>query len=149
MKCRPYEKQPETGYGEYAQCNFGERWIRLAVYVQPAFGFFGGVPHKMVYDQDKVFPVNENLGDLVLTGGFPPLVREHGFDPVFCRKSDPKSKGKTENVVKYMKYGFLRGREFVDIDLLNKEAIGWLGRTGNGTEHHGIRRVPSKSSRRK
>ena len=122
----------------------------LAVYAYKlTFEFFGGVPRKIVYDQDKVFLVNENLGDLVLTGGFRALVREHGFDPVFCRKSDPKSKGKTENVVKYMKYGFLRGREFVDIDLLNKEAIGWLGRTGNGTEHHGIRRVPSKSSRRK
>ena len=104
-KCRPYEKQPETGYGEYAQCDFGERWIRLAVYVKPAFGFFGGVPRKMVYDQDKVFPVNENLGDLVLTGGFRPLVSEHGFDPVFCRKSDTKSKGKIENVVKYVRIG--------------------------------------------
>ena len=25
---RPYEKQPETPYGEYAQCDFGERWMR-------------------------------------------------------------------------------------------------------------------------
>ena len=59
----------------------------------------------MVYDQDKVFPVNEVLGDLVLTGGFRPLVREHGFDPVFCRKSGTKSKGKIENVVKYVRIG--------------------------------------------
>ena len=40
-----------------------------------------------------------------LTGGFRPLVREHGFDPVFCRKSDTKSKGKIENVVKYVRIG--------------------------------------------
>ena len=43
----------------------------LAVYAYKlTFEFFGGVPRKMVYDQDKVFPVNENLGDLVLTDGF-------------------------------------------------------------------------------
>ena len=59
----------------------------------------------MVYNQDKVFPVNENLGDLVLTDGFWALVREHGFDPVFCRKSGTKSKGKIENVVKYVRIG--------------------------------------------
>ena len=176
---RPYEKQPETGYGEYAQCDFGERWMRtplgqslkvyflamclsrsrykfvyfsrtpfttaLAVYAHElAFEFFGGLPRKIVYDQDKVFLVNENLGDLVLTRGFRTLVREHGFEPVFCRKSDPQSKGKIENVVKYVKYNFLRGRELVDTDLLNKEVLGWLERTANGTEHHGIHRVPSE-----
>lgn len=176
---RPYEKQPETPYGEYAQCDFGERWMKtphgqslkvyffamclsrsrykyvyfsrtpfttaLAVYAHElAFEYFGGVPRKIVYDQDKVFLVNENLGDLVLTRGFRTLVREHGFEPVFCRKSDPQSKGKIENVVKYVKYNFLRGREFVDIDLLNKEVHGWLERTANGMEHHGIRRVPSE-----
>lgn len=25
---RPYEKQPGTPYGEYAQCDFGERWMK-------------------------------------------------------------------------------------------------------------------------
>ena len=176
---RPYEKQPETAYGQYAQCDFGERWMHtpygqslkvyffamslsrsrykfvyfsrtpfttaLAVYAHElAFEFFGGVPRKIVYDQDKVFLVNENLGDLILTHGFRTLVREHGFEPVFCRKSDPESKGKIENVVKYVKYNFLRGREFTDIGLLNQEVLGWLKRTANGTEHHGIRRVPSE-----
>lgn len=176
---RPYEKQPETPYGQYAQCDFGERWMKtpqgpslkvyffamslsrsrykfvyfsrtpfttaLAVYAHElAFEFFEGVPQKIIYDQDKVFLVNENLGDLVLTHGFRALAREHGFEPLFCRKSDPQSKGKIENVVKYVKYNFLRGREFVGIDLLNKEAQGWLKRTGNGMEHHGIRRIPSQ-----
>lgn len=180
---RPYEKQPETPYGEYAQCDFGERWMRtpqgvslkvyffaislsrsrykftyfsrtpfttaLAVYAHElSFQFFGGVPRKIIYDQDKVFLVKENLGDLVLTKGFRSLVREHGFEPVFCRKSDPESKGKIENVVKYVKYNFLRGREFTDIDHLNKAALGWLERTANGMEHHGIRCVPSEEFER-
>ncbi len=176
---RPYEKQPDTPYGEYAQCDFGERWMRspqghslkvyflamslsrsrykfvyfsrtpftaaLAVYAHElAFDYFGGIPRKIIYDQDKVFLVKENLGDLILTSGFRALFREHGFEPVFCRKSDPQSKGKIENVVKYVKYNFLRGREFIDIDRLNKVALGWLERTGNGTEHHGIRRIPQE-----
>ena len=116
----------------------------LAVYAHElAFEHFGGIPRKIIYDQDKVLLVKENLGDLVLTSSFRALVREHGFEPVFCHKSDPQSKGKIENVVKYVKYNFLRGREFIDIDLLNKDVLSWLERTANGTEHHGIRRVPS------
>mgnify|MGYP000832440947 FL=1 len=63
---------------------------------------------------------------------------------MFCRKSDPESKGKIENVVKYVKYNYLRGREFITIDQLNKEALAWLERTANGTEHHGTRRIPSE-----
>ena len=176
---RPFEKQPETAYGQYAQCDFGERWMKttqgeslkvyffamslsrsrykfiylnrtpftsaLAVYAHElAFQFFRGIPQKIVYDQDKVFLVRENLGDLILTKGFQALVREHGFEPVFCRKSDPQSKGQIENVVKYVKYNFLRGREFTDIEQLNNDVLGWLKRTGNGTEHHGIRRIPSE-----
>ena len=176
---RPYEKQPEPCYGQYAQCDFGEQWMKtpdgvslkvyffaislsrsrykfvylsrtpfttaLAVYAHElAFEFFEGVPRKIVYDQDKVFLVRENLGDPVLTKGFLALVREQGFEPVFCRKSDPQSKGKIENVVKYVKYNFLCGREFTDIDRLNKEVREWLERMANGTEHHGTRHIPSK-----
>lgn len=115
----------------------------LAVYAHElAFSFYGGMPEKIVYDQDKVFLVNENLGDLILTKGFRALVREAGFEPVFCRKSDPESKGKIENVVKYVKYNFLRGRFFTDIETLNRDAISWLERTGNGTLHHGMHKIP-------
>jgi transposase for insertion sequence element IS21-like len=71
-------------------------------------------------------------------------VNEQHFQPVFCRKSDPESKGKIENVVKYVKYNFLRGRTFHSIDQLNKEALEWLERTGNGNEHSLTHLIPSE-----
>ena len=55
---------------------------------------------------------DENLGDILLTKEFSSYVNEKNFKTVFCRKSDPESKGKIENVVKYIKYNFLRGRTF-------------------------------------
>jgi hypothetical protein len=57
------------------------------------------------------------------------------FEPIFCRKSDPQSKGKVENVVKYVKYNFLYNRPFSDIESLNQECIEWLSRTANGMPH--------------
>lgn len=67
-----------------------------------------------------------------------------GIEVIFCRKSDPQSKGKVENAVKYVKRNFLSARQFKDIETLNAEALAWLERTANGTEHHGICRIPAE-----
>ncbi|GAH47035.1 unnamed protein product, partial [marine sediment metagenome] len=57
------------------------------------------------------------------------------FKLYFCRKADPQSKGKVENVIKYVKQSFLYNRPFIDIPTLNTEALGWLIRTANGMPH--------------
>ena len=174
---RQYEKLPDSTYGEYAQVDFGERWMRdssrhpikvyfyvivlcrsrykyvyfsqvpfttaLTVYAHElSFSYFGGKPQKIIYDQDKVLLQKENLGDVLLTHGFQSFVNEQHFTPVFCRKGDPESKGKVENVVRYVKYNFLRGRTFHSIERLNSEALDWLQRTGNGREHSSTHRIP-------
>ena len=118
----------------------------LAIYAhQLAFQFYGGKPKEIVYDQDKVFIHNENLGDVVLTKAFQAFVSSEHFQCVFCRKSDPQSKGKVENVVKYIKYGFLRGREFTNIEMLNESALRWLARTANGLPHSTTKRIPAEA----
>ncbi len=115
----------------------------LAIYAhERAFEYFGGKPEKILYDQDRVLISRENLGDLVLTRKFQTFVREQHFQPVFCHKADPESKGKVENVVKYVKENFLVARVFRDIDSLNREALEWFERTGNGKVHGTARLVP-------
>lgn len=172
-------KLPETDYGEYAQVDFGEKWMpragggsvkvyfmlmvlsrsrykyvhfsqkpftsETAVYAHElAFAYFGGKPKTLVYDQDRVFIRDENLGDYRLTARFNAFCQSEGTEARFCRKGDPQSKGKVENGVKYVKNNFLSAREFEDIDTLNKDGLSWLERTANGTEHRGIRAVPAK-----
>ena len=107
-----------------------------------AFEYFEGVVKEILYDQDSVFIHDENLGDYLLTDKFKKYCDTQDFKVVFCRKADPQSKGKVENVVKYVKQNFLRGRKFTDIELLNKEAILWLKRTGNGKRHSGTQKIP-------
>jgi len=86
--------------------------------------------------------VDENLGDLLLTRAFKDYVFEQEFRLHFCRKSDPQSKGKVENVVKFVKNNFLYGRSFFDIDTLQSQVLGWLTRTGNGVIHSTTRKMP-------
>lgn len=115
----------------------------LAVFAhEKAFAFFEGIAEEIVYDQDKVFMVSENKGDLMLTAVFKQYVRSKGFKLYFCRKSDPESKGKVENVIKYIKRNFLYNRTFHNEETLNDEAIAWLARTANAMPHSFTRRVP-------
>jgi hypothetical protein len=102
---------------------------------EKAFDFIGGIPDEIVYDQDKVFIVNENTGDLILTDAFRSYTKERNFSLHFCRKADPESKGKIENGVKYVKQNFLYNRPFYNIETLNDEALAWLGRTANIMPH--------------
>lgn len=180
---RAFIKIPDSEYGEFAQVDFGEKWVYTAnkrsvkiyffalvmcrsrykyIYLQRtpfttktsiyahemAFEYLGGVPHKIIYDQDKVFIHSENLGDYLLTTEFRGFASKYHFQTIFCRKSDPQSKGKVENVVKYVKNNFLKGRAFTDIESLNIQAVSWLERTGNGLTHHGTKLIPSEVYKR-
>lgn len=109
---------------------------------EKAFEYFKGIPQEIVYDQDKVFIKDENHGDLILTAGFKAYVKERGFHLYFCRKADPESKGKIENMVKYVKQNFLYNRLFLTIEQLNIEVLSWLNRTANSMPHGRTQQAP-------
>jgi transposase len=109
---------------------------------EKAFAYFEGQPKEIIYDQDRVFITDENMGDILMTKEFRSYYNQMDFKVIFCRKSDPESKGKIENVVKYIKYNFLRGRIFTGEDELNRSVLSWLGRTANSKEHAGTKKIP-------
>ncbi|MFC4875076.1 IS21 family transposase [Negadavirga shengliensis] len=165
----PYGKQAQVDFGEYNMRNTSGNRVKVFFFLltlsrsrfkyvwftdrhftsllaieahEKAFAYIGGVPMEIVYDQDKVFMVSENGGDLILTDTFRAYTREQSFDLYFCRKSDPESKGKVENVVRYVKRNFLYNRTFHNIKTLNDEALGWLGRTANALPHGVTKKEP-------
>lgn len=109
---------------------------------EKAFAFFDGIPKTIVYDQDRTMLVDENMGDLILTSTFKQYTRSRNFILHFCRKADPESKGKIENVIQYVKKNFLYNRPYSDIETLNTEAIAWLARTANAVEHNYTKKSP-------
>lgn len=158
----PYGKQAQVDFGEYnmrdgnhkrvkvwfflmvlSRSRFKYLWFSehpftsaLAIEAhEKAFGYIGGIPDEIVYDQDKVFLVNENTGDLILTDAFRAYTKERSFGLHFCRAADPESKGKIESGVKYVKQNFLYNRPFYNIEALNDEAMAWLERTANIMPH--------------
>ena len=165
----PYGKQAQVDFGEYnIRTSDGKRrkiyfftivlsrsrykyvWFidrpftaSLAIQAhEKAFAYFNGIPDEIVYDQDKVFMVSENGGDIILTEEFNNYIRQRSFTLHFCKKADPQSKGKVENVVKFTKQSFLYNRTYFNIDTLNDEALSWLGRTANGMPHGTTHKTP-------
>ncbi|MGF9715046.1 IS21 family transposase [Paenibacillus sp. JMULE4] len=111
---------------------------------EDAFSFLGGFPKELVYDQDHLLLTSENHGDLLLTHEFAGYMKERGFHIRMCRKQDPESKGRIENVVKYVKRNFARHRLFSHIDKLNEDCVAWLHRTGNASMHHTTKKIPAE-----
>lgn len=76
-----------------------------------AFKYFGGMPRKVVYDQDKKILTSENYGDYLMTEEFASYVVSTGFEPVFCMAADPQSKGRIERAIRFVKDNFLKGAQ--------------------------------------
>jgi|HubBroStandDraft_1064217.scaffolds.fasta_scaffold53543_1 hypothetical protein len=166
----PYGKQAQVDFGSYNMRDSGGKRVSVFFFTmvlsrsrykyiwfsdkhftaalaiiahELAFTFIGGIPCEIVYDQDRVFISDENRGDIILTGEFKAYTRERSFALRFCRKADPESKGKVENVVKYVKQNFLYNRPFEDIQTLNAAALAWLGRTANAMPHGFTQKIPA------
>jgi transposase len=109
---------------------------------EKAFQFFGGMPEEIVYDQDHLITVSENAGDIILTSEFQAYKLDRGFRIYLCRKADPQSKGKVENVVKFVKRNFAKNRVYPNLETWNEKCLMWLERTGNYNVHQTTKKRP-------
>lgn len=109
-----------------------------------AFEFYDGLTKEIVYDQDHLILNSENNGDLILTHEFASFVKKRDFQVHMCRKKDPESKGRIENVVGYVKNNFAKHRAFFNLEKLNEDCLAWLERTGNGKVHNATKKIPAE-----
>ncbi len=107
-----------------------------------AFKWYGGKTREIVYDQDNLIVVSENGGDLILTKEFQQYKESRGLTLRVCRKADPESKGRIENVVGFIKQNFAKHRVFHNLDSWNEQGWEWLNRTGNYKIHNSTKKRP-------
>jgi len=107
------------------------------------FDYFGGTPKELVIDQDRLLVVSENAGDIIYTRDFQYFIQEQDLRMYVCRKADPESKGKVENLIKYVKYNFLTIRDFACIKKANSELGSWLKRRANGKISQATGQIPA------
>lgn len=104
-----------------------------------AFAFFGGVPGSILYDnmaqvrQPGSREINPLMADFAAHYGF--AVKTH-------RPYRPRTKGKVERMVDYLKDNFLNGRDFAGLDDLAARGERWLAETANVRVHATTRERP-------
>jgi transposase len=97
-----------------------------------AFAFFGGWPQELLYD---------NMAQVMLPGRrewnplFLDFATYYGIVPRTCRVRRPRTKGKVERMVEYVRDSFLLGRSFADLPDLNAQGRHWLTHTANVRLH--------------
>ena len=98
---------------------------------QDAFSALGGIPQTILYDNMRQVRIsrtqlNEHMLDFAL---------HHGFSIKTHRPYRPRTKGKVERMMTYIKENFLKGRSFRDLEHLNAEAQHWLATVAHVRVH--------------
>lgn len=96
-----------------------------------AFAFFGGSVQEVLYDNMK----QVRLGQDQLNPVFVDFAQHYGFAIKTHRVRRPRTKGKVERMVHYVKDGFLAGSTFSDFHDLNARARHWLAESANTRLH--------------
>lgn len=96
-----------------------------------AFEFFGGWPNTILYDNMKQIKLDANQWHPL----FLDFVQHYGVRPQTHAVRRPRTKGKVERMVSYLKDNFLNGRSFSDLEDVNRQSRRWLDHTANVRVH--------------
>jgi transposase InsO family protein len=98
---------------------------------EEAFAALGGAPATLLYDNMK----QVRLSPTCFNPLFVDFAAHWGWVPATHRVGRPRTKGKVERMVDYLKEGFLRGRTFVDLADARAQLQHWLDHTANVRVH--------------
>ena len=105
---------------------------------QRAFSFFGGWPRSILYDNMKQVRLSPSEWNPL----FLDFLNHHAVTPRTHRVRRPRTKGKVERMVHYLKDNFLNGRAFADMNDLRAQGQHWLDHTANSRVHATTGRRP-------
>lgn len=114
------------------------RMAELIAAHQAAFDYFGGWPREILYDNMK----QVRLGPGRLNEAFADFADHHGFTIKTHRPYRPRTKGKVERSVGYVKDNFLAGRSFDSLGDMNVRVRHWLESEANASIHGTTGKVP-------
>ena len=106
-----------------------------------AFRYFGGVPKEVLTDNMKTVVVGREAGKVIWNPQFADFAVEMGFIPKVCRVRSPQTKGKVERLVRYVKENFFPGRDFTDLEDLNRQALAWC-KAADSKRHGTTGKIP-------
>jgi len=107
-----------------------------------AFTFFGGVPAETLIDNLKTGVLSRAGGTVHWHPSYEELAVNVGFRPLAHFPMRPKTKGRVERMVPFVRGRFFIGRDIVDLVSLNAQAEQWLRERANQRIHPITRERP-------
>jgi len=107
-----------------------------------AFQFFGGVPHRILYDNLRSVVLARSGTTVRFHPRFTEFAGVHLFEPRPCGVRKPHEKGKVERAIQYIRSSFFDGRSFDGLHDLNAQAARWRDEIANRRLHASTRAHP-------
>lgn len=96
-----------------------------------AFDYCNGVPTEILYDNMKQVRLEQNK----LNPLFIDFSQYYGFNIKTCRPYRPRTKGKVERLINYIKGNFLQSKSFTSLEDSNAQAREWMSNVANNRVH--------------
>lgn len=139
----------------YVEFVTDERVETLMACHEHAFLAFGGAPREVLYENMKTVVIDRNAygkGRHRFHAGFADFAGHWGFRPRLCRPYRPRTKGKVERFIRYLRSSFYipfasrlaQDGVVVDADAANAAATRWLREVANARVHATTGAVPAE-----
>lgn len=100
-----------------------------------AFDFFGGVPHKVLYDNLKTVVLHHVGSTIQFNPTFLAFAGHYLFEPTAAPPRYPEAKGRVEGAIRYIRHSFFYGRTFTSLDDVRARAENWRDEIANQRIH--------------
>lgn len=102
---------------------------------QRAFGYLGGVPAEILYDNMRNVVIRHLAGRVEWNGRLVEFATHYRFKPLACPPYSPWVKGKVERPMDYLREAFWRGYRYVGLEQANLDLRAWLQAEANRRVH--------------
>lgn len=102
---------------------------------QRAFGYLGGVPAEIVYDNMRNVVIRRLAGRVEWNPRLLEFAAHYRFKLVACPPYSPWVKGKVERPMDYVRESFWRGYRYVGVEQANLDLQAWLDHEANRRVH--------------
>jgi hypothetical protein len=111
-----------------------------------AMTYFGGVTRTCLYDNMKTVVIGQDeQGEVIWNQRFAQFATHHGFVLRRCKPYRPRTKGKVENGVGYVRKNFWpRVQSFTGLRDLNEQVRLWLDTVANSRVHGTTHEIPTE-----
>ena len=119
-------------YDEVRAAGYTGGYVRVRDYVRAVR------PRELLFDQMQAVVLSDGRaggGELILNADFLRFAAHWGFRPRSCPPYRAQTKGKVERPIRYLRDSFFYGREFLNDEDLNEQALLWLEGTANVRRH--------------